>query len=87
MNAFYLINSYLGEDLTSQVSIPIGKHNHVPDSEFDPAELALGIKIELEHTDNLVYATAIAKDHLSEIRDYYTRLIKMEKEAKDERAD
>jgi hypothetical protein len=66
-------------------SIPVGKHNNVPDSDFDSEELKKGIKIEMEHTDNKEFAKCIAKDHLSEIKDYYTRLIKMEKDAKGEK--
>lgn len=60
----------------------IGKHNDIPDSEFDPSELMMGIKVEMEHTDNPIIAKAIAKDHLSELDDYYTRLKKMEEEGK-----
>lgn len=60
----------------------IGKHNDTPDSEFNAEELAMGIKIEMEHTDNEATAKGIAKDHLKEIPDYYTRLKKMEAEAK-----
>lgn len=63
----------------------IGKHNDVPDSDFDQDELAAGIKIEYEHTSNLNVAKCIAKDHLAEIPDYYTRLAKMEQEAKNEK--
>jgi len=55
------------------------KINETPDSEFDAKELALGIKTEMEHTDNLEEATSIAKDHLQELPDYYTKLVKMEK--------
>ena len=62
--------------------LPIGKHNDVPGNQFDADELAKGIQIEMEHTDDEILALAIAKDHLSEIKDYYTRLIKMEAEAK-----
>lgn len=47
----------------------------------DPDELAMGIKVEMEHTSNKVIAERIALDHLSEIKDYYTRLKKMEEEA------
>ena len=54
----------------------IGKHNDVPDSEFDPKELALGIKSELEHTNDPSIAKKIAKDHLMEKRNYYTLLLK-----------
>lgn len=44
-------------------------------------ELAIGRKIEMEHTTNPEIAEKIALDHLAEIPDYYTRLVKMEKEA------
>jgi hypothetical protein len=54
----------------------IGKHNDVPDSQFNPRELALGIKTEMEHTNNPLVAKRIAKDHLKEFKDYYTRLLK-----------
>ncbi len=51
------------------------------DSDFDANELAMGIEIEKEHTKDERVATEIARDHLSEIPDYYTRLKKMEKQA------
>jgi len=51
------------------------------EKDADPKELKLGIKIELEHTNKKEIAKEIALDHLSEIPDYYTRLVKMEKEA------
>jgi hypothetical protein len=54
------------------------KLNNTPDSEFDADELALGIKTEMEHTDNKEEATSIAKDHLQEDKFYYTKLVKME---------
>lgn len=57
----------------------IGKHNKIPDSEFDKKELAMGIKIEYEHTNDLEMAKAIAKDHLYEFSDYYSRLEIMER--------
>ena len=49
---------------------------------LDKSELAMGIKVELEHTTCPIMARRIAMDHLSEIPDYYTRLDKMESEAK-----
>lgn len=48
---------------------------------FDAQELKWGIEIEAEHTVSKFMAERIAKDHLTEIPDYYTRLKKMEKEA------
>lgn len=61
------------------------KLNETPDSKFDAEELALGIKTEMEHTDNKEEATSIAKDHLLEpgMSHYYTNLLKMEKELKE----
>jgi len=48
--------------------------------EYDPKELSMGIKVEMEHTTSPLIAEKIAKDHLAELRDYYTRLKKMESE-------
>jgi hypothetical protein len=47
-------------------------------------QIEIGKKIELEHVDDESLAEEIAMDHLEEIPDYYTRLKKMEKEAKKE---
>jgi len=47
---------------------------------YDPKELAMGIEVEKEHLPYPSIAEKIAKDHLAEIPDYYTRLKKMEKE-------
>ncbi len=60
----------------------VGKHAHVPDEAFDQKELEMGVKVEMEHTDNEDVAKIIAKDHLWEIGDYYSRLIPMEEEGK-----
>jgi len=60
----------------------IGKYDFVPDSKFDRRELARGIEVELEHVNSRVIAKLIAKDHLSEISDYYSRLDKMERDAR-----
>jgi len=59
----------------------LGHHDFVPDSEFDATELKKGIEVEKEHTASILIAKLIAKDHLKEIPDYYTRLNKMEQEA------
>ncbi len=50
-------------------------------SDFDQEQLAKGIKVEIEHTDDPSIAKEIAADHLAEIPDYYDRLEKMEREA------
>jgi hypothetical protein len=45
-------------------------------------ELSIGVNVETEHTKSKKKAKEIALDHLEEIPDYYTRLKKMEKNAK-----
>lgn len=75
----------LKEQIDKCNSLPVGKHNDIPDSEFSTTELEKGISVEREHSDNLEICKAIAKDHLSEFCDYYTRLKKMEEEAKREK--
>lgn len=53
----------------------------ITEDDVDPTQLAMGIKVEMEHTDDPEISKQIALDHLAEISDYYTRLEKMEKEA------
>lgn len=50
--------------------------------EYDQEQLLMGIEVEKEHVDDEEVAVIIAAHHLDEIRDYYTRLKKMEDEAK-----
>ncbi len=53
----------------------------------DPVQLEMGVKVEMEHTNCPLVAKKITMDHLAEpgLGDYYTRLAKMEKEAKIEK--
>ncbi len=47
---------------------------------FNKMELALGVPIEMEHTTSKKKATLIAKQHLVEFRNYYSKgVIPMEK--------
>jgi len=62
-----------------------GLSKHKPDDAYDPKELAMGMKVEKEHAKSAEIAKEIAKDHLEEVPDYYTRLAKMEKEAEKEK--
>jgi hypothetical protein len=59
------------------------KENVTP-ADVNPEELAMGIQVEYEHTNNEELARKISVDHLTEIPDYYSRLKKMEEEAKEE---
>ena len=51
--------------------IPGGKGDGLDDSEFDKDQLNKGIEIEMEHVSDPDLAKEIAKDHLSEIPNYY----------------
>ena len=66
----------------------VGNHDFVPDSKFDAKELAMGIKIEMEHTKNEIVAKLIAKDHLSEpgSNKYYSNLLELERNMKLEKS-
>ena len=66
--------------------IPGGKAEGKKPSDFDQAQLAKGVKVELEHTDDKDLAREIAMDHLTEFSDYYDRLETMEAEAEGKQA-
>ena len=51
------------------------------------AELKMGIEVEKEHVDSIKERRQYSLDHLEEIPDYYTRLLAMEKEAKEEKCE
>jgi hypothetical protein len=51
-----------------------GKGKELHPNQIHPAELRMGIKVELEHTDVLDKAKKIALDHLAENPFYYTAL-------------
>lgn len=53
-----------------------------PDGNYDKKQLEMGVKVEHEHTKSSFIARKIAKDHLDEIPDYYTRLKNLEDVAK-----
>jgi hypothetical protein len=56
------------------------KHN-VPVKDVEK-QIDMGMKVEMEHVKDKDLAKEIAMDHLVEFPDYYTRLAKMEEEAK-----
>lgn len=71
----------------------IGKELGIDWSKFDVEQFRMGLDVELEHGvrdletnvthDNEMITGKIALAHLNEYPDYYTRLEKMEKEAKE----
>ena len=50
------------------------KKGNMPDSWFDPVQLRVGTRVEMEHTKIPSIAKQIAKAHLSETPAYYQRL-------------
>ena len=58
--------------------LPGGLGDNKHNKKFKPEQLAKGIKVELEHTDDIEIAKEIAKDHLTENPNYYDYLEKME---------
>lgn len=62
------------DDLTPK---DIAKKFNLPLSHIEK-QIKMGIKVELEHTNDRILAKEIATDHLAEMPDYYTRLKKME---------
>ena len=71
------INGGLADKVTPE---DIAKKHNVP-IKYIEKQLAMGMKIEMEHTNHKMIAREISLDHLFEIPDYYTRLAKMEKAA------
>ena len=61
-----------------------GKGDFEPTHNFSMQQLAQGIAVEMEHTNDFDVALEIAKDHLMEFPDYYDRLEDMEEEAKED---
>ena len=61
-----------------------GKWNQDPNIPINQDQLMAGINVEMEHTSDPLIAERIARDHLAEIPDYYTRLAMMEAQGKHE---
>lgn len=45
-------------------------------SKFNKKEVKMGLKVEMEHTNNKKIAEEIVADHLTEDKHYYTKLMK-----------
>jgi len=78
---------------TSEEAKKIGDALRIDWSRFDVEQFRIGLDVELEHgkvdpatnvtNDDPITTGKIALAHLNEFSDYYTRLEKMEKEAKE----
>jgi hypothetical protein len=82
-----LINNFLNEDIIPggnadklEISDIAKKHGVTVD--HIKKQIKMGIKVEMEHTDDKKIAYEVAMDHMSECPNYYTKLAKMEKTCK-----
>ena len=81
------------EHFTAEQARAIGEQLGIDWSRFDVEQFRMGLDVELEHglhdpaTDvtgsDPIITGKIALAHLNEFPDYYTRLAKMEREAKE----
>lgn len=62
--------------------LPGGLADKGPPPNLDPEQLRMGIKVEMEHTNDRRIAREIALDHLTEDPEYYTYLERMEEKRK-----
>ena len=69
MDFISTLNDILGRD-----NLKEGKGKDLHPNQIHPQELRMGIRVELEHTDDLDKAKKIALDHLAENPYYYTAL-------------
>ena len=83
------------QNFTTEQAHEIGDKLGIDWSRFDVEQFRIGLDIELEHglrdpsTDvtgnDPILTGKVALAHLNELPDYYTRLTKMEREAKEKR--
>jgi hypothetical protein len=75
--SYGLHHGYTDEDSSFEESwkdrIPGGRASGRVPEDFNPRELHLGVRNEMEHTTDVRVATEIAMDHLSEDPAYYTK--------------
>ncbi len=80
-----------GKIITAEEAKSTGEQLGITWNRFDIEQFTMGMNVELEHgsvnpltnvtNDDLLLTGKIALAHLNEFSDYYTRLLKMEKEA------
>lgn len=79
------------KEFTSKEAQSLGEKVGIDFNEYNLEEFRIGLSVELEHgtvdpetnvtNDDETMTAKITWAHLKEIPDYYTRLLKMEKEA------
>jgi len=66
-------------DRSGQDKLPGGLGDKGPPKDVDPKQVAKGIKVEMEHTEDEAVAREITYDHLTEDPKYYDKLETIEK--------
>jgi hypothetical protein len=61
--------------INNLVKLPGGVGDKSTTDQVDPAQLSIGVQVEMEHTNDLDIAKEIAMDHLTEDPEYYTKLV------------
>ncbi len=84
------------QNFTTEEAQEIGDKLGIDWSRFDAEQFRMGLDVELEHGlrdpstdvtgDDPLLTGKVALAHLNEFADYYTRLTKMEHEAKEKRS-
>lgn len=79
------------KQITLEVAKQVGEKLGITWDKFNVDQFKIGMEVEFEHgtanpltnvtNDDLLTTGKIALAHLNEFSDYYTRLLKMEKEA------
>jgi hypothetical protein len=72
------VNALFARKMRQKELLIGGKGDNKPDFLFNKEQLAKGMKVESEHTKDPRIQKEIAKDHLTESKDYYKSLNKME---------
>lgn len=71
------IDGWLLAEAIRGPKLPGGRGAGKTAADFDPRQVAVGVRVELEHTPDPAIALEIALDHLSEDPAYYTKLCSM----------
>jgi hypothetical protein len=61
--------------INNLVKLPGGVGDKSTTDQVDPAQLSIGVQVEMEHTNDPEIAKEIAMDHLTEDPEYYTKLV------------
>lgn len=71
--------------MAAEQKLPGGMGDELTPTEVDKEQLAKGIAVEMEHTNDEAIAKEIALDHLAEDPQYYDKLETMESEGVDKK--